>query len=301
MSWTTACHIGLPAGFRHGDVLAFHRRDTQQLSERVDGATLQKGVTWSGKAARLTLRFGDGRVDASLFVDDDAPRTNDRNQFERMVRRMLGLTQRIDEFERACRAHPEIGELIVRNSGLRVSLTPTPFEALAWAIVGQMISVSAAVSIRRRLIQAAAVRHSSGMWCFPDAGKVAAIEKDVLLGAGLSRSKADSLTALSGLVATESLPLGTWIESPPADEIRERLLAVRGIGPWTANYVLLRGFGFLDGSLHGDVAVRRNLQALLGREDKVGEDETKQWLAQFSPWRALVAAHLWAMNKVDGY
>ena len=124
---------------------------------------------------------------------------------------------------------------------------------------------------------------------------------DSLLAAGLSRTKAASLTAVSEFVEADTLPMLVQAGPPVETDIGERLLAVRGIGPWTVNYVLLRGFGFLDGSLHGDVAVRRNLQALLGREEKIGENETKQWLAQFSPWRALLAAHLWAMNKTDGY
>ncbi|KPK35106.1 MAG: hypothetical protein AMJ66_02180 [Betaproteobacteria bacterium SG8_40] len=300
MSSVTACCIELPEGFRQGDLLAFHRRDAQQLSELVDGDSLSKGLSWDGQPACLTLRLKRGRAEASLAVDGASGR-DDSKQLERMVRRMLGLTQQVEDFERMFCDHPEIGPLLARNKGLRVSLTPTPFEALAWAIVGQMISVSAAVSIRRRLIQAAGVRHASGIWCFPDAGKVAALGKDTLLAAGFSRTKAHSLVTLCGLVADEALPLGAWIDSPVEDEIRERLLAVHGIGPWTVNYVLLRGFGLLDGSLHGDVAVRRNLQALLGRAGKIGENETKKWLAQFSPWRALVAAHLWAMNKADGY
>ncbi len=300
MSSTTTYRIELPESFRKGDVLAYHRRDAEQISERVDGGTLRKGLTWGGQPACLTLRFCNGCVEASLSIDG-ACGCGDRKRFEAMVCRMLGLTQDTDEFERVFSGNPEIGALISRQRGLRVSLTPTPYEALSWAIVGQMISVSAAVSIRRRLIQAAGVRHSSGMWCFPDADQVAAMGKDLLRAAGLSQTKANSLITLSEMVANEVLPLNAWIESPAEDEIRERLLAVRGIGPWTVNYVLLRGFGVLDGSLHGDVAVRRNLQSLLRRTDRISESETKQWLAQFSPWRALVAAHLWAMNKSDGY
>jgi len=78
--------------------------------------------------------------------------------------------------------------------------------------------------------------------------------------------------------------------------MRERLAAVRGIGPWTINYTLLRGYGWLDGSLHGDVAVRRGLRTLLGAPDKIGEHAAEAWLAEFTPWRALVAAHLWVAN-----
>ena len=75
---------------------------------------------------------------------------------------------------------------------------------------------------------------------------------------------------------------------------REMLVGIRGIGPWTINYTLLRGFASVDGSLHGDVAVRRGLQKLLGRSEKIDADEAEAWLARFTPWRALVAAHLWA-------
>jgi DNA-3-methyladenine glycosylase II len=57
---------------------------------------------------------------------------------------------------------------------------------------------------------------------------------------------------------------------------------------------LLRGFGWLDGSLHGDVAVRKALQMLLGQTEKINEKDAKIWLEEFSPFRALVGAHLWS-------
>ena len=119
--------------------------------------------------------------------------------------------------------------------------------------------------------------------------------------AGFSRTKANTLITLSQCIESGRLPVNEWLDAPPEEQIRSQLLAIRGIGPWTVNYALLRGFGCLDGSLHGDVAVRRNLQALLGKAGKVSQEEAEQWLAEFSPWRALVAAHLWAMQKTEGY
>jgi DNA-3-methyladenine glycosylase II len=102
------------------------------------------------------------------------------------------------------------------------------------------------------------------------------------------------------MIQENLLPLDAWmIVMPPVDEIHEQLLRIRGIGPWTINYALLRGFGWLDGSLHGDAAVRRGLQLLPGFSEKVTEDQAKQWLAAFSPWRALIAAHLWALQPPD--
>ena len=126
------------------------------------------------------------------------------------------------------------------------------------------------------------------------------IDEDVLRQAGFSRTKAQTLKALSQHVDRGLLPLDAWADAPPPEEIRARLLAFRGVGPWTVSYVLLRGFGWLDGSLHGDVAVRRKLQALLACPEAVTEVAARRWLMEFSPWRALVAAHLWLMDTPSG-
>jgi DNA-3-methyladenine glycosylase II len=306
MTTALSCCIALPVGFRQNDVLAFHRRDVQQIAEQIEGNVLRKGLVWEGHPACLSFRFDHGSAQVELAIDD-ATTDDDQVRIERMARtkqmarRMLGLTQRIEEFEQAYRSHPLIGEMVTRNSGLRVPLAPTPFEALCWAVTGQQISVSAAVSIRRKVIQAAGMKHSGGLWCFPDSRTFAKMSEQTLRQTGLSLTKAKTLIALSERVENRLLPLDDWVDAPPEEEIRAQLLAIRGIGPWTVNYALLRGFGWLDGSLHGDVAVRRNLQVLLGKPDKLREDEAKQWLAQFSPWRALVAAHLWAMQKTEGY
>jgi DNA-3-methyladenine glycosylase II len=77
-----------------------------------------------------------------------------------------------------------------------------------------------------------------------------------------------------------------------------QLLAIKGIGSWTVNYALMRGLGYADCSLHGDVAVRSAIQALLKSEEKISQSAAEQWLAQYTPWRSLVAAHLWASRSL---
>jgi DNA-3-methyladenine glycosylase II len=290
---TQTCSIQLPAGFRSADIFKFHQRDAQAFSERVEADTLYKGMLWGGQPACLSVSLLLHHAAVKLALDAPVTAVNaDALAFH--VSRMLGLTQPVEEFEQTYRNHPRIGPLIARQSGLRVPLAATPFEALSWAIIGQQISVGAAVSMRRKLIKTAGVVHSGGLGCYPDATRLAALSEDELRAAGLSQTKARTLLAISQQVAAGELPLDAWLANPPVETIRERLLAIRGIGPWTVNYTLLRGFGWLDGSLHGDVAVRRAIQRLGTAAEKVGEAEAKVWLAEFEPWRALVAAHLWA-------
>ena len=290
---TQTCTLNLPAGYRVADMLKFHQRDAQAFSERVENNALHKGIVWEGQVACLSVHFQPDRADVKIAIDGRSTAAN-AEMLSRHVERMFGLTQPIDAFETHFRQHPQIGNLIARQSGLRVPLAATPFEALTWAITGQQISVSAAVSMRRKLIKAAGLCHSDGLACYPDAARLARLSADDFRAAGFSASKTQTLMTVSRQVLSGELPLDDWLERPPHDVLGERLLNIRGIGLWTVNYTLLRGFGWLDGSLHGDVAVRRALQRLPGATEKISEAAAKSWLDQFSPWRALVGAHLWA-------
>lgn len=300
-----AMAFSLPENYRRKDFLTFHSRDAQEVAEKATTRGFSKGLLWEGYPACLSVSFRKDGGSARLRVDG-TPSGEGGARFQATVKRMLGLDQPVELFETAYRNHPLLGPLVTINTGLRVPQTATPFEALTWAVIGQQVSVHAAVSIRRRFLLACGIRHSGGLLCFPDAGRVATMDEDLLCNSGFSHTKAASLLELARAVESGDVPLDGWMEqlgrgAIEASAIRERLSRIRGIGPWTVSYGLLRGFGHLDGSLHGDVAVRRNLARLLKSEDKISEKQAEAWLAAFSPWRALVGAHLWAMQSIAGY
>ncbi|MBW2941771.1 DNA-3-methyladenine glycosylase 2 [Zhongshania aquimaris] len=317
--------LALPASYRFGDVLAFYGRDKEHVAERVyakvdpNGLSLiaqldsvDKALLWFGHPACLNISFLGNAARISLNIDiaevkvDAAQRKAWTRRLGYLSSRVLGLDQDILGFEQYVAGHHEFARLVGRNSGLRVPQSINPFEALCWAITGQQISVSAAVAVRRRFITLLGLKHSSGLLCHPDPARVAACDVSALRSVGLSDSKAKALLTLALAIQNQSLVLadldsGIKLTPDSAEVISNDLLGLRGIGPWTVNYALLRGFGYLNGSLHGDVAARRNLQSLLGRQQKLSGDETEQWLAQFTPWRALAAAHLWAMQSAEGF
>jgi DNA-3-methyladenine glycosylase II len=298
--------VALPANYRPQDMLALHARDALQASEKVEGLRVSKGLTWQGRPALLQLELAEGAAlaVASLAVDGPADTGHDQAALDAMVARMLGLGDGADQLALQHGKHPVLGPLLLSQMGLRVPASSSPFEALVWAITGQQISVAAAIALRRRLIAATALQHSSGMLCHPDAAALAALTPEQLRAAGFSVSKIATLERVCAAVLDGSLPLDAWATQPlqaqDAQAIEDALLAIKGIGPWTVHYALLRGFGWLDGSLHGDVAVRNALARLLD-VPSVSQREAEQWLGAFAPWRALVAAHLWASLSAKSY
>lgn len=288
------CVIPLPTNYRHADVLAFHGRDAQSTAEAVQGEHIRKGIVLQGCPAMVEVKLAQAEARCSLAVDGPAG-SSSVLELEGLARRLLGLHMDVDAFESLHGEHAELGALILAQSGLRVPMAATPFEALTWAVTGQQINVGVASQLRRRLILLGGRQHSSGLWCHPDAQGVANLNEAQLREAKFSVAKTQTILAISRLVSEGQLPLDDWMAMPLAMPAMEAaLLAIKGVGPWTVNYTLLRGFGHADGSLHGDVAVRNALQRVLGQADKVSASQTETWLRQFAPWRSLVAAHLWA-------
>ncbi|HGN2080830.1 TPA: DNA-3-methyladenine glycosylase [Providencia stuartii] len=292
--------LSLPPHYQTNDFFAFHLRDQHNIAEIVEGNLLRKGILWAHSPAQLLIEIDKDKAHITLDIDNAKNRPSEYNVVE-LGKHMLGLRQAVEQFEAEYLSHPIIGKLIKQQQGLRIYQSSSPFEALVWAIIGQQISVTAAIAIRRRFIQATGSKHSSGIWCFPDAQQVSKVTDESLRQAGFSTGKIIAIRALCHALLSQQIDLSQPISNHNVTILTDQLVSLKGIGPWTVNYALLRGFNYLDGSLHGDVAVRRNLQSLLGAESQPTAKETEKWLEAFSPWRALVAAHLWRSQSAAGY
>ncbi len=282
--------IALPSGYRRADILSFHGRDAQGLAEQVAPERIRKGVMIEGVPVLLDVRLGADLAECEVLADG-ALSAAGRQQVDDALLNILGL--RIDPapFLKAVRKDTLLGPLTRRQGPLRIVQSATIFEALTWAIIGQQINLTFAIALRRTFIAQAGRAHSSGLWCYPEAGDVARLSPEELTCRKFSRSKAETLLRLAQLVDGGALVLG---RDGDLEANCAALLAIKGIGPWTVNYTLLRGYGYADCSLHGDVAIRAALQGLLGEESKPDIARTEALLAQYSPHRTMAAAHLWA-------
>ena len=284
--------VSLPEDFDHQAFLGFHRRDVEAVAETVDASTLRKAFIWQQVPVMLTVEFHEpARAHVTFHSDGKMPQTSPCQ--DDLVRHLLGLDQPTREFETQADKHPLVGALVRSQAGLRIPQSASPFEALSWAIIGQQISVAAAVSIRRRLIQTTGRRHGTGLYCYPDARDIARVDAGTLRDCGLSHSKADCLLTVARRCLDQALLPERPIAAAELESLRKTLLEIRGLGPWSVHYALLRGYAWMDGSLHGDVAVRRAIQQLQGGATPPTAREAETWLADFRPWRSLLAAHLW--------
>ncbi len=292
--------LDLPKDYRAQEILNFHARDPKQLAERITANSITKAIIINGHATLIQIKLGPLLAHCTFETGNQLLSLP---HAQRIAKGLLGLVIEVESFERKLNSDKLLGALIGRQEGLRIPQAATPFEALTWAVIGQQINVRFAVQLRHSLIRLANASdpqpHASGLMCYPDATLVSKLSTDQLGAHKFSRAKAETLLTLSRLVLNGTLPLDEWQQTGhEAICIEHALLEIKGIGPWTAHYTLMRGFGYADCSLHGDVAVRNALANINHSDVSPTVKAAEALLAQYAPYRSLVAAHLWASLKV---
>jgi DNA-3-methyladenine glycosylase II len=201
-----------------------------------------------------------------------------------IVRRILGLDVDLGPFWRLADADPALGPLARRLHGLRPQRYATLFEAFANAICCQQLSLEAGLSLLGRLAALTGPRAEPGGQPGPPAAeRVAEMTVHALHELGLPGRRAAALRDIA------SLPLHA-LEAElcrlPPREAHHRLRELQCVGPWTADYVLLRGLGRLDVYPMGDVGAARALSRIVGRP--VSPAEAPAEGARFGPYAGML-------------
>jgi len=257
------------------------RRSPRNLIDRVDEeGTWSRAVVLSRGPALLS-----GKQHATRLTFDATPaRTDDRPAIKAFVTRLFSLEVDLAPFWHRARRERGLAELARRCAGLRPQRFPTLFEALANGICCQQLSLAAGLTRLGHLAERFGARTPDGMRCGPpEPERIARASLPALREAGLSGRRAAELRELA------RLPLERFereLAALPDAQARARLLELPGIGPWTADYVLLRGLGRLDVFPAGDVGAARTLGRILGR---VTEPRAAVHFAErFAPLRGML-------------
>lgn len=295
----------------------FRARATDGVVE-VEGATLRRTLRLPGGPARVALTLGTRSVHGRFELSEagDAPAAVAR------ARRLLDLDADPVAIDGHLATDPALRPLVRARPGLRVPGSADPHEMALLTVIGQQISTAAARTIASRLVaritapEPALVDASGGAGAdavvdvegggdgpgpdgsaggertdpsrrpsggpfrlFPPVEVVAEADLD---GLGMPRRRAATVGLLATALAEGRIDLGDGCDR---DDARARLLALPGVGPWTADYILLRAVGDPDALPATDLVLR---QRALERGIDLAVDP-EAW----RPWRAYAAQHLW--------
>ncbi len=248
-----------------------------------DGGAFGMSVKQGSEASQLSVGLAGGGVDEAA-----------RRVARGAANRLLGLDLDLSDFGSMAARDPLLGPLASRMRGLRPPRFLTAFEALVNGIACQQLSLTVGIHLLNRL---AADRgrpladDPRAARSFPGPEELATAQPDELRRHGFSYAKASTIVEVARSVAGGTLDLES-LDQLDDSAAMERLTDLRGIGRWTAEYVLLRGLGRLHVFPGDDVGAHNKLRRLFGIDTALDHDRVQQLVAPWHPYAGFVYFHL---------
>jgi DNA-3-methyladenine glycosylase II len=274
-------------------VWALRRRPRNDI-DRWDGTTYRRVVVIGKRVTELAIRqTGSSSAPRVIVSATPSLRTSaDRRQVRSIVDRLLGLRIDLSEWYRLAHRDRRLAELADRFRGVKPPRFPTVFEALVNAFACQQLSLVVGLELLNRLAAVCGVRRTHGdQYAFPAPHDVARVAPARYRAIGFSRQKVLALLTLARGIDRGEIDLER-LETADDDEAVRRLRELRGVGRWTAEYVLLRGLGRLHVFPGDDVGAQKSLARWLGRPGPLDYDGVSKALEKWRPYAGMLYFHL---------
>lgn len=248
-------------------------------SESFDAGVYRRSLRLPHGHGVVGLRIEDGYVDTTLSLQD----MRDLAPAVARIRHLLDLDSDPEAIDSALGEDTALAPNIGLHSGIRVPGNVDGDELLLRTMIGQQISLGAAATHTARLVEALGSHIEDPLGgnitrLFPSSAIIAERGHEVLTG---PKARVEAIIGVAEALASGKLVLHTAL---PADELERDLLALKGIGPWSARYVVMRMLADPDVLLDTDLVVRQGAEAL-----GISLKESHRW----APWRSYVSMHLW--------
>jgi DNA-3-methyladenine glycosylase II len=273
------------------------RRRKKNAVDRWDDGQYSRIIFADGDPVRLTVIQETAGVEPKLIVTvESTTRISERARKEAglLVQKMLGLAVDLQPFYDRTRDDAVIGGLVEKFFGVRPPRFPSVFEGLINSIACQQVTLDLGIVLLNRLSErfgAHVVGQGAVLHAFPTPADLADVPEESIRELGFSRQKARAIKELSTHVADNRVNL-SGIEGVTNKGAIEYLSSIRGIGRWSAEYVLLRGLGRLDTFPGDDIGAQKNLQRLFHLADKPTYDHIRQLTSPWHPYEGVVYFHL---------
>ncbi|MCR8844478.1 DNA-3-methyladenine glycosylase [Paenibacillus sp. SC116] len=180
--------------------------------------------------------------------------------------------------------------------GLRNMGIPDLFEALCWGIIGQQINLAFAYTLKKRFVKAFGryVEHDGEQyWLFPTPVDIASLQLEDITKLQMSTKKSEYLIGVAQLMVEGKLSKQHLLDIGDHKKIEKTLVQIRGIGPWTANYVLMRCLRIPSAFPIDDVGLHNAIKYVTGAETKPTKAEIVQLAAGWKNWESYATFYLW--------
>jgi len=212
------------------------------------------------------------------------------------VTEWFDLDRNIEPFYKLLKKYPPLSNLAIKYSGSRIISISNLFEAICWAIIGQQINLTFAYKLKRLLVEKYGeeeIVDNQTYLSFPTPQILAKADRNDLIKMKFSRQKIDYLMNISNALLDNQISKEILFNCKNKDERIEKLTAVKGIGVWSANYVLMKSIRDINCITYGDSGLNKAIHTIFKTSKKPSKDEIDMIFKDFKNWESYLNFYLW--------
>ncbi|MBM7583493.1 DNA-3-methyladenine glycosylase II [Bacillus pakistanensis] len=221
-----------------------------------------------------------------------------RAEVTRYIREWFDLETDLIPFYELAKSDPLLSQPVSNFYGLRNIGIPDLFEALAWGILGQQINLTYAYTLKRRFVELygryvdwKGIKY----WLFPSLEEIASLSVEDLKDLKMTVKKCEYLIGVAQLLANGQLTKELLSDTGDYKKAEKILVKIRGIGPWTANYVLMRCLRFPSAFPMDDVGLHNSIKLIMKTDKKPSKEEILKLSSTWTNWESYATFYLWRM------
>jgi DNA-3-methyladenine glycosylase II len=285
-----------PHEFNYEECLLYLNRNPNEILHDVDvdNKIIRKAITIRHETIFFQLeKRGDNLV---VSFPLETPNEMARHATVLYIINWLDLERNLDPFYSMADEDPILQNVVHHYKGLRIVGVEDLFEALCWAIMGQQVSLHVAYLFKKRFVEAFGDYVKWGgqeFWVFPTYQTIAKLSVQDLIPLKLTQKKMEYILDIAQLMDQGKLSKEILEQSHTIEEIEKHLTSIRGIGKWTANYVLMRCLRHPHAFPIADVGLHNALKHVLQLEQKPSIQDIDAWSKKWGPWKAYATFYLW--------
>lgn len=290
--------LPLPEYFDLAACLAYMNRSPLECLFRSDDEGVNRLFMPEGAPllVRLTVAEGQPPRLRAVALTGARPGPEAIAELVRYVVEWFDLDRELAPFYRLADADPLLQPLAAGERGLRIIGIPDLFEAVCWAILGQQVNLAFAYRLKQRLTAEYGVSlayEGHRYYHFPGPEVFLPVTMEELCSLQLTRNKARTVLEVAALIAGGGLSREELLALPSPEAAEQRLLKIRGIGPWTSQYVRMRCLRDATSFPVGDVGLQNAVKFLTGMDRKPTPAELLELAVPWRGWEAYATFFLW--------
>lgn len=292
MRWTEfdgTLRIELPLEFSYSECLVFLERSRLEVLHHIHEKNIYKVVEVNSELILIKISYKDHK----LVIEFPDREPSNKETIVKFIENWFDLNQDLSLFYAAVSEDRLLQPLVEKYFGLRMIGIPDLFEALTWAIIGQQINLTFAYTLKQRLVERFGkklVLHDNEYWVYPSPEIIADLQIDDLRELQFTTRKAEYVIGVAREIVEGRLSKDILRSS---EDPARQLISIRGIGPWTADYVLMKCLLKTDAFPVADVGLQNAVMKQLKWKQKPTEKELKVLAKNWSGWEAYATFYLW--------